>query len=135
MKRIMLFTRLFGWFFRSGDSESANKAVERGISAFRKGDIDTAISDFTEAIRLNPKHPLAYSNRGGAYGSKGELDKAISDFTEAIQLDPDLPLWQFIRGKAYRNMGEHDKAIADLRRPSGGTRGWLRCITSGARPT
>ena len=53
-----------------------------------KGDLDKAVADFSEAIRLNPGDPFAYVNRGCAYGEKGDFDKAIADSTEAIRHYP-----------------------------------------------
>ena len=41
-----------------------------------------------EAIRLDPKIAVAYSNRGAAWWGKKEYDKAIGDYNEAIRLDP-----------------------------------------------
>jgi len=78
-----------------------------------KGDLDQAILDATEAIRLDPKFAEAYCNRGAAYGSKGEFDKAIADCTEAIQLDPGHAKAYRNRALAYRNKRELDKAVAD----------------------
>ena len=61
---------------------------KRGGVWFWKGENDKAIADYTEAIRLDPKDPIAYSSRGGAWYNKGENDKAIADCTEANRLDP-----------------------------------------------
>jgi len=47
---------------------------------------DKAIADFNEAIRLDPKDPQAYQNRGIAYEKKGEKAKAEEDFAQAKKL-------------------------------------------------
>ena len=47
---------------------------------------DKAISDYTEAIRLNPNDALAYNNRGAAYRRRGNLAKAKADFLMANRL-------------------------------------------------
>ena len=57
----------------------------------KKGDLDKAIADCAEAIRLNPRMAEAYNRRGSVYEKKGDLDKAIADYTEAIRLDPKMP--------------------------------------------
>lgn len=62
----------------------------RGTLRIEKGDLDLAIEDFNEAIRLNPKLAVAYDNRGLAWGRKKEYDKAIADYNEAIRIDPKL---------------------------------------------
>jgi len=50
------------------------------------GQFEEAISDFTEAVKLKPKHFDFYYSRGLAYNKLGQYDEAISDFTEAIKL-------------------------------------------------
>ena len=64
----------------------------RGNAWYAKNEYDTAIADYDDAIRLNPKDALAYNNRGSAWNAKTEYDKAIVDFNEAIRLDP-KELW------------------------------------------
>ena len=44
-----------------------------------QGDLDKAISDFTEAIRLAPYVSFAYGNRAVAYERLGEQDKSDAD--------------------------------------------------------
>jgi tetratricopeptide (TPR) repeat protein len=65
-----------------------------------------AVDDFSEAIRRNPRDPIAYDNRGMAYYAKGDLDRAIADFNEAIRLDPKDAV-------AYNNRGAAHGAKAD----------------------
>ena len=54
----------------------------------KRGDYERAISDYTEAIRLDPKYSTAYANRGFAWLQKGDLDRAIGDYDRAIELSP-----------------------------------------------
>lgn len=67
--------------------------VGRGRGYSDKNDYDHAIADFTEAIKLDPKHNYAYSNRGLVYAKKGQHDRAIGDYNEAIKLDPGGKTW------------------------------------------
>ena len=64
---------------------------DRGNAYSDKGDNDRAIADYSEAIRLDPKHsPRPTQRRGLAYRDKGDYDRAIADYNEAIRLDPKL---------------------------------------------
>jgi tetratricopeptide (TPR) repeat protein len=74
---------------------------------------DRAISDYDEAIRLNPKDVSAYVNRGDAYRHNGDYDRAISDYDQAISLAPERAIAYFSRGFAYARKGDYDRAIAD----------------------
>ena len=62
----------------------------RGNSYREKGNIDRAIADYNEAIRLDPRFSFVYHDRGIAYRMKGDRDHAISDFREAVRLNPDI---------------------------------------------
>jgi Flp pilus assembly protein TadD len=50
------------------------------------GNFEKAISDYNEAIRLDPKSALAYVGRGNAYTKKGNLNAANSDYATAKRL-------------------------------------------------
>jgi tetratricopeptide (TPR) repeat protein len=95
------------------DPKDADAYYNRGLAYTNKGELDRAIADYDEVIRLNPKYAEAYNNRGVAYANKGELDRAIADYDEAIRLDPINAVTYHNRGVAYANKGELDRAIAD----------------------
>ena len=67
----------------------------RGEAWYVKEELDKAIADYDEAIRLDPEYAEAYLNRG-ILASDGEYDKAIADFNEAIRLDPEDALSHFL---------------------------------------
>ena len=99
--------------------EKASAYVKRGIAYRHKGELDLAIADFTQALRLNPTHANAYISRGIAYDKKGDHDLAIADYTKVLELDPDKldPDNMFAyhnRGIAYINKNDHDKALEDF---------------------
>ena len=74
---------------------------KRGNAYFANGDLDRAIADYSEAIRLDPKSALAFNNRGFAYFSKGDVDHSVADYSDAIRLDPKYILAFNNRGRAY----------------------------------
>ena len=85
----------------------------RGNAHGDKGDIDRAIADYSEAIRLDPKFAMAFQNRGNAYSDKGDNDRAIADYSEAIRLDPTSARAFVGRGIAFGDKGDNDRAMAD----------------------
>lgn len=67
---------------------AARKSFDRASERYTKGDIDSAIRDFDEAIRLQPTFARAWVLRGCSYMLKGHYDKALADFNQAIRIDP-----------------------------------------------
>jgi tetratricopeptide (TPR) repeat protein len=73
-----------------------------------------AITDFTQAISLDPTFAMAYKERGNTYLNLTEYQKAIADFTQAISLDPTYTFAYVNRGMTYSNLHKYQKAIADF---------------------
>ena len=68
----------------AASADAAKEAYDKGEACLDKQDFDPAITAFTEAIRLNPKHAWAHSERGHAYEMKGDRVAATADYMEAI---------------------------------------------------
>src|ERR1700724_3590462 len=62
--------------------------IRRGYGYFIKNNLDAAIADYTEAIRLDEKNVYGYINRAIGYARKGERDRALADYRRAKILDP-----------------------------------------------
>ena len=89
--------------------------LQRGNAWFAKGDYDSAIADYGEAINRSPKFVDAYQNRGRAFFKPGDFDRADKDFSEAIRLNPKSTQAFNDRGLSLYNKGEFDLAIKELR--------------------
>ncbi len=85
----------------------------RAAVAQFKGDVDSAIKDFGEALRLSPRAGI-YANRGECWALKKDYDKAIADFSEAVRLDPSDGPAYYNRGVCRAFKKEHEQAIADF---------------------
>jgi lipoprotein NlpI len=91
--------------------------LNRGNVYRAKGDLDHAIADYNEAIRLDPKSIYAYFNRGIANLYAGSLPKALADLKQSNALDTKYPyaaLWLDIankRGNTPSHLAEASKQI------------------------
>jgi tetratricopeptide (TPR) repeat protein len=56
---------------------------------FDQQNYQTAIEDYSEAIRHNPQFASAYLSRGAAYYHLGDLPAAIADYEAYLHLNPD----------------------------------------------
>ena len=86
----------------------------RGNAFAKKGELDTAIRDYNQALKIKPDYAEALNSRGIAFADKGELDRAIRDFDQAININPDFAEVFYNRGIAFADKGELDRAIRDF---------------------
>lgn len=84
----------------------------RALARAERGELDTALSDYEERVRLEP-NKVAYNNRGNAWNAKREFDKALADYNQALLLDPNSAGTYGNRGNAWYRLKEYEKAIAD----------------------
>ena len=70
-----------------GENRSkADYYSQRGFAYHGKKDLDHAIADYSEALRLYPKHVRALRDRARAYQDKGDTARANADLEAAKQL-------------------------------------------------
>ena len=86
----------------------------RGAAYSKKGEIERAIEDWDQTIRLNPESAAAYNNRGYAYRQKGDFERAIENYDRAIQIKSDNVLFYNNRAIALLHLKEWEKAKLDL---------------------
>jgi len=60
---------------------------ERGISAYRTGDLDVAMADFDRAIQLDPKFSAAYIDRGILLYRLQKFERAFADIAQAKRIE------------------------------------------------
>jgi tetratricopeptide (TPR) repeat protein len=94
--------------------ENAEAFETRASRRYDEGRYDQAISDYTAALKLDPKLTSAMVNRGWAYLAREDYQTASADFGAAIKLDPEMRAAYEGRGTCQREMGQYDKAIRDL---------------------
>jgi len=84
----------------------------RALALTQLGQLDSAIADLNEAIRLGPTAG-AHLSRGWAYGKAGLADRARADYDKAVELDPKSTDARLLRGYFLKAQGLRDEAMAD----------------------
>lgn len=87
----------------------------RGGVYLRLGQLQQAIEDFDEALRLTP-HGVVYLYRGIAYDALGQAERALQDLDEAIRLNPELALAYVNRAFVYIRLNKDLEAERDMDR-------------------
>jgi Flp pilus assembly protein TadD len=105
-------TRVIGTGAVQG-SQLADLYAARARAYRSQSDLDRAIADLDEAIRIDPARPFLLDLRGNAWLAKHDYPKAIADYERALQLNPKLIPAYIGRASAHFGKGELDAAIAD----------------------
>lgn len=89
----------------------------RATSLHAMGETDRALSDYNDAIRVDPGNSLAFLGRGVLLATrKRSYNRAIEDFDKVLTLQPDNVDALIARGNAYSQLGDNGRALADLDR-------------------
>ena len=81
-----------------------------GIVLANRWNLDAAIQEFQEALRINPKYSEAHYNLGMTFAIKGNVDAAIQELQEALRLNPEHPKAQLNLGVALEQKRWQDAA-------------------------
>ena len=85
-----------------------------GIEFGMKGNYESAIVCFNEALAIDPTYAPAYNNRGLSLYKLEYFKEAIEDYNEAIRLLPNVAIFYMNRGLAYTYLGDFRKGIQDF---------------------
>lgn len=99
--------------FIDQNSANADAYYNRALLFERKGDLATAIKDYTKAIELNRTHSEAYYNRGLVFAKLKEFEPAARDFHAALSFNPRFFEAYCNRGNVNYRLGKYDLALKD----------------------
>lgn len=93
-------------------AETAEAAKHAGNAAFKAGNFDEAVEQFTKAIEADSTNHVLYSNRSGAHAAKGSFTEALLDANKCIELKGDWAKGHSRRGAAYFGLKNWPQAQA-----------------------
>ena len=102
----------------------------RGVVRYENDDLDHAVADLDQALKIDPKYVPALIERAYLRQWRNQLDDAIADASMAIELDPRNSYAFVERGVFEYSKKEYDKALGDFQsghRPGFPGRGDLYC--------
>ena len=75
-----------------------------------EGDLDDAVREFKEAVKLEPREPVFWNNLGTAYRSKRDYRAALDALATATSLAPSMVDPYYNRGEIYSALGRNEEA-------------------------
>ncbi len=96
------------------DSRLSYRFTNRAIAEFMLLKFDSALSDHTRAIEVDPLTAHNYSNRAGLYKLLNKAELALNDYTKAISLDPNNVSWYLSRGKMFLELKKYQESLRDF---------------------
>jgi tetratricopeptide (TPR) repeat protein len=98
----------------ANNPQNAQAFILRGRAQKALGNFNDAISDFDEAIKLDPRFLMAYLYRGEAKDKINHTYDAIAECDRAIAIDPNFSRAWFQKALWETKMLNYTGAIADL---------------------
>ncbi|KAH8369013.1 hypothetical protein KR200_002754 [Drosophila serrata] len=88
-----------------------NELKEKGNQALNAEKFDEAVAAYTEAIALDGKNHVLYSNRSAAHAKAGNFESALEDAEKTIELNPTWAKGYSRKGAAAAGLQDFMKAF------------------------
>lgn len=87
-------------------------------------DLDNAIAEFSQAVKIDPNYALGYAALGDSYVAGFQnyyrendwINKALGYCEKSLSLNPDLVEGHICMGNVYDASGKYDKAVQEFQR-------------------
>ena len=90
--------------------------LQQGQEFYDRGDLDKAIFEWRETVRLAPNNAKAHHLLGLALGDYGDRDEAITVLERSLRLDPHNAMAQVHLARTLEAKGDVQKAVTAYRR-------------------
>jgi len=80
------------------------------------GNYDQAITEFQQALQLNPNYFFGLNNLGNIYGKQRKYEEAINYFKKALTQKPDYSPAHYNIARAYHLIGKRQEAVMAYRK-------------------
>lgn len=85
------------------------------VRAVNGDELDRALADCNEAVRIAPSYGAALDSRGLVHLKRGAYAEALADYEAALSIEPNTGHYLYGRGLARIALGQKDAGEADLR--------------------
>jgi len=96
-------------------SERTQALYEKAKLDEQGGQLDQAVQEYQEIIKLDPKLVYAYNNLGSIFYRQGRFQEAIKSLTHATELDPKLEPARALLGLVFFQMDDFEGARREFK--------------------
>ena len=94
------------------NSQYLEAYIDLGNCWAEEGDLNEAVLNYMEVVRLNPEYVEAYFNLGIVFKKQGKINEAIKCYKRAIECKPDFAQAGNNLGNIYFSRGQFKEATA-----------------------
>ena len=98
------------------DPSSAEEHYKSATAYHDLGEFERAISEYRQAIALNPNSPVIYNRLGVAYSELKQYDAALDAYQKALALSPMTTELHYNVGLVYLKQGDLRRALEAFKR-------------------
>jgi len=98
------------------NAQKSEDFLRKGSQELSKGNVASAINNFNDAIKNNPRDSRGYLILGQTYLRLKQYDRAIDVFKAEINFDPDNGQIQYLLAMSYALNGEAALAVPHAQR-------------------
>tara|TARA_Y100001958_G_scaffold159923_1_gene164312 strand:+ start:349 stop:2205 length:1857 start_codon:yes stop_codon:yes gene_type:complete len=93
------------------DSNLSELHLNKGASFYENGDIENAIKEFNESLKLNPSNDVSLYNRSLCYFDLNKFSHALADLSKAIEINDKQANYFYMRGLVLSSADQNKSAI------------------------
>ena len=75
----------------SAGAQNPQEVVQDAIAKQQAGDLEGAVPEYREFLKLHPEATVIHSNLGAALAGLGRFEEAIPEYKTALRQSPRLP--------------------------------------------
>src|SRR6059058_806580 len=95
-------------------AQSPQELVQDALQKQQSGDLEGAVPEYREFLKLHPEATAIHSNLGAALAGLGRFEEAIREYKIALRQAPRLPGARLNLALAYYKMGRISDAATEL---------------------
>lgn len=94
---------------------STRAHINLGLAYYSIGELEKAVLEYKDAIKVDPYEPSTHYNLGNVYFKMGLFEEAIKEYKTSIMLNSDYTDAHYNLGSLYAKMGKFENAIGEYK--------------------